>query len=93
MQNRAIGNLFVGSNRIEDIAVTLTKIERGDIKLRVRALDAERALGRVTVGSQPLFIDHARRESTAASGLAQLLQFISYTILSICLMPLLLTLC
>ena len=53
LQNRALGNLFVGPNRIEDIAASLTRLERGDVKLRVRALDAERALSRVTVSPAP----------------------------------------
>lgn len=49
LQNRALKNLFVGPNRIEDVAMGLERIERGDVKLRVRALDAERALNRVMV--------------------------------------------
>ena len=50
-QNRAVANLFRAPNKIEDVAATLTKLERGDLKLRVRALEAERALTRVQVGS------------------------------------------
>ncbi|GLC36873.1 hypothetical protein PLESTB_000183500 [Pleodorina starrii] len=46
-QNRALKNLFVGPNKIDDIAVTMQRLERGDLKLRVRALEAERALTRV----------------------------------------------
>jgi hypothetical protein len=49
MQNRAFKNLFVSPNRIEDVAAAMERIERGDVKLRVRALDSERALNRVMV--------------------------------------------
>lgn len=47
LQNRAFINLFKGPNMIEDIYMLMRQIERGDVKLRVRALEAERALGRV----------------------------------------------
>lgn len=53
LQNRAFGNLFVGPNRIEDVAQSMQRIERGDVKLRVRALETERALNRVTVSLLP----------------------------------------
>jgi hypothetical protein len=46
-QNRAVLNLFRGPNQIEEVAATLQRLERGDLKLRVRALEAERALTRV----------------------------------------------
>ena len=46
-QNRAIKNLFVAPNMIEDVALTMRSLENGDLKLRVRALEAERALSRV----------------------------------------------
>ena len=49
LQNRAFGNLFKSPNMLEDVAVITQKLERGDLKLRVRALEAERALGRVQV--------------------------------------------
>lgn len=45
-QNRAVANLFKGPNQIEDIAGVIARLERGDLKLRVRALEAERALNR-----------------------------------------------
>lgn len=47
VQNRALKNLFRGPNLIDDVATTVRGLERGDIKLRVRALEAERALSRV----------------------------------------------
>lgn len=42
-------NLFTGPNMIEDVAVTVKNLRSGDLKLRVRALEAERALDRVQV--------------------------------------------
>ena len=48
-QNRAVVNLFRGPNLIEDVAGTMQRLEQGDLKLRVRALDSERALTRVLV--------------------------------------------
>lgn len=48
-QNRAIKNLFKGPNMIEDTYSTMQQLERGDLKLRVRALEAERALSRVAM--------------------------------------------
>ncbi len=46
-------NLFRGPNMIEDVAGTMRRLEDGDLKLRVRALDAERALTRVLVRPRP----------------------------------------
>ena len=46
-QNRAVLNLFKGPNNIDDISNTMSRLEKGDLKLRVRALEAERALNRV----------------------------------------------
>lgn len=40
-------NLFKGPNAIEGIATTVDRLATGDLKLRVRALEAERALTRV----------------------------------------------
>ena len=48
-QNRAIVNLFKGPDAIEDIAEVVRAIERGKLKIRVRALEAERAIERVAV--------------------------------------------
>lgn len=48
-QNRAVINLFKGPNYIEDIANTMDRLEKGDLKLRVRSLESERALARVEV--------------------------------------------
>jgi predicted unusual protein kinase regulating ubiquinone biosynthesis (AarF/ABC1/UbiB family) len=48
-QNRAVKNLFKGPNMIEDTHSTIRQLERGDLKLRVRSLEAERALSRVAL--------------------------------------------
>ena len=47
LQDRAFKNLFRSPNMLEDVALTTRALERGDLKLRVRALEAERALNRV----------------------------------------------
>ena len=64
-QNRAVVNLFKGPNMIEDTHRTLQQLERGDLKLRVRALEAERALARVAV-SWGAIQAHAALEGHAA---------------------------
>ncbi|CAG9466104.1 unnamed protein product [Pedinophyceae sp. YPF-701] len=46
LQARAVKNLFTGPNQIEDIANFTKRLENGDLKLRVRAFEAERALQR-----------------------------------------------
>jgi predicted unusual protein kinase regulating ubiquinone biosynthesis (AarF/ABC1/UbiB family) len=49
LQNRAVVNLFKGPNMIEDVYTIMRQLERGDLKLRVRSLEAERALSRVAM--------------------------------------------
>jgi predicted unusual protein kinase regulating ubiquinone biosynthesis (AarF/ABC1/UbiB family) len=51
-QNKAIVNLFKGPDAIDDIAETVRAIERGKLKIRVRALEAERAIERVAAMQQ-----------------------------------------
>lgn len=80
-QNRAVVNLFRGPNLIEDVAGTMQRLEQGDLKLRVRALDSERALTRVLVRNasallhccrigaavdECLLISHLRRRSASS---------------------------
>ncbi|CAN0912060.1 Protein ACTIVITY OF BC1 COMPLEX KINASE 8, chloroplastic [Linum grandiflorum] len=55
-QSRAFFNLFRQADRVEKLAETIQRLEQGDLKLRVRTLEAERAFQRVaavqtTVGS------------------------------------------
>ncbi|CAN1319569.1 Protein ACTIVITY OF BC1 COMPLEX KINASE 8, chloroplastic [Linum perenne] len=55
-QSRAFYNLFRQADRVEKLAETIQRLEQGDLKLRVRTLEAERAFQRVaavqtTVGS------------------------------------------
>lgn len=54
VQNRAVRNLFTAPNMIEDVALTMRQLKGGDLKLRVRALEAERALDRVQVGGDKM---------------------------------------
>ena len=48
-QNLAFKNLFRNPNRIERVENTLLALERGDLKLRVRALEAERQIDRMAI--------------------------------------------
>ncbi|GAY63485.1 hypothetical protein CUMW_225980 [Citrus unshiu] len=55
-QTRAFYNLFRQADRVEKLAETIQRLEQGDLKLRVRTLESERAFQRVaavqkTVGS------------------------------------------
>ncbi|KAL1540831.1 Protein ACTIVITY OF BC1 COMPLEX KINASE 8, chloroplastic [Salvia divinorum] len=55
-QARAFYNLFRQANRVEKLAEVIQRLEQGDLKLRVRALESERAFQRVatvqeTIGS------------------------------------------
>ncbi|CAN0912059.1 Protein ACTIVITY OF BC1 COMPLEX KINASE 8, chloroplastic [Linum grandiflorum] len=46
-QSRAFFNLFRQADRVEKLAETIQRLEQGDLKLRVRTLEAERAFQRV----------------------------------------------
>ncbi|KAG5394061.1 hypothetical protein IGI04_024024 [Brassica rapa subsp. trilocularis] len=55
-QSQAFYNVFRQADRVEKLAVIIQRLEQGDLKLRVRALESERAFQRVaavqkTVGS------------------------------------------
>ncbi|KAJ6678044.1 CHAPERONE-ACTIVITY OF BC1 COMPLEX CABC1 -RELATED [Salix viminalis] len=55
-QSRAFYNLFRQADRVQKLADTIQRLEQGDLKLRVRTLESERAFQRVaavqkTVGS------------------------------------------
>jgi hypothetical protein len=43
-----VSNLFTNPNKIDDMSKLMGRLERGDLKLRVRALEAERAIARVS---------------------------------------------
>ncbi|CAA0823565.1 ABC2 homolog 13 [Striga hermonthica] len=58
-QSRAFYNLFRQADRVEKLAEIIQRLEQGDLKLRVRALESERAFQRVaavqsTIGSVSL---------------------------------------
>ncbi|CAN4125564.1 unnamed protein product [Withania somnifera] len=47
-QSRAFYNLFRQADRVEKLAAIIQRLEQGDLKLRVRALESERAFQRVS---------------------------------------------
>lgn len=65
-QNRAVINLFKGPNEIEYISNTMSRMENGELKIRVRALEAERALSRVEA-NQSVRLSHASLPTQALS--------------------------
>jgi hypothetical protein len=68
-----VANLFKSPNRLEDIGSVISRLESGDLKLRVRALEAERALTRVQVRVGPTALaggKGGRRRATAAAASA-----------------------
>jgi exonuclease VII small subunit len=46
-QAQAFGNLFRGPDRVAKLEAVVTALEQGDLKLRVRTLESERAFKRV----------------------------------------------
>lgn len=53
-QNRAFYNLFRQADRVEKLAAIIERLEQGDLKLRVRALESERAFQRVAAVQKTL---------------------------------------
>ncbi|KAF9681952.1 hypothetical protein SADUNF_Sadunf05G0056800 [Salix dunnii] len=90
-QSRAFHNLFRQADRVQKLAETIQRLEQGDLKLRVRTLEAERAFQRVaavqkTVGSAVaagslinlatiLYLHSIRVPATAASILCAFFSF------------------
>ncbi|KAG6773605.1 hypothetical protein POTOM_020895 [Populus tomentosa] len=90
-QSRAFHNLFRQADRVQKLAETIQRLEQGDLKLRVRTLEAERAFQRVaavqkTIGSAVaagslinlatiLFLHSIRVPATAASILCAFFSF------------------
>ncbi|KAJ9170303.1 hypothetical protein P3X46_018422 [Hevea brasiliensis] len=60
-QSRAFYNLFRQADRVEKLAETIQRLEHGDLKLRVRTLESDRAFQRVaavqkTVGCASIYL-------------------------------------
>ncbi|KAJ8765486.1 hypothetical protein K2173_014608 [Erythroxylum novogranatense] len=53
-QSRAFYNLFRQGDRVEKLAETIQRLEQGDLKLRVRTLESERAFQRVAAVQKTL---------------------------------------
>ncbi|BFI25413.1 aarF domain-containing kinase [Marchantia polymorpha subsp. ruderalis] len=53
-QARAFANVFRQADRVEKIADVIQRLEQGDLKLRVRTLESERAFKRVAVVQQSI---------------------------------------
>ncbi|KAK9096832.1 hypothetical protein Sjap_022329 [Stephania japonica] len=53
-QSRAFYNLFRQADRVEKLAEIIQRLEQGDLKLRVRALESERAFQRVAAVQKTL---------------------------------------
>ncbi|KAL2652860.1 hypothetical protein R1flu_020988 [Riccia fluitans] len=53
-QAQAFANLFRQADRVEKIADVIQRLEQGDLKLRVRTLESERAFKRVAVVQQSI---------------------------------------
>lgn len=90
-QNRAVGNLFQGPIMIEDTYNTIRQLERGDLKLRVRALEAERALVRVATMQRAMmgavvasmFVNMGTVLSVSAMGAAATASFVAAGLCSV----------
>ncbi|XP_022740136.1 protein ACTIVITY OF BC1 COMPLEX KINASE 8, chloroplastic [Durio zibethinus] len=53
-QSRAFSNLFRQADRVQKLAETIQRLEQGDLKLRVRTLESERAFQRVAAVQKTL---------------------------------------
>ncbi|CAH9133618.1 unnamed protein product [Cuscuta epithymum] len=65
-QSRAFSNLFRQADRIEKLAGVIQRLEQGDLKLRVRTLESERAFQRVAA------VQHIVGSAVAAGSLINL---------------------